>query len=69
MFDPTQALETYQLRDINSICRCCWNATTYKMNINVDIKFSVHNTLVYNGKIEIISCCRVRSEPVLTVNL
>jgi hypothetical protein len=32
----------YQLRDIYSICRCCWNVATYKWK-------------VHNGKIEIIS--------------
>ena len=31
-----------QLRDIYSICRCCWNVATYKLKI-------------HNGKIEIIS--------------
>jgi hypothetical protein len=33
---------SYQLRYINSICRCCWNVDTYKWK-------------VHNGKIEIIS--------------
>jgi hypothetical protein len=32
----------YHLRDIYSICRCCWNVATYKWK-------------VHNGKIEIIS--------------
>ena len=31
-----------QLRDVYSICRCCWNVATYKWK-------------VHNGKIEIIS--------------
>jgi hypothetical protein len=33
---------SFHLRDINSICRCCWNVATYKWK-------------VHNGKIEIIS--------------
>jgi hypothetical protein len=33
---------SYQLRDIYSICRCCWNVATYKWK-------------VHNGNIEIIS--------------
>jgi hypothetical protein len=33
---------SYQLRDIYSICRCCWNVATYEWK-------------VHNGKIEIIS--------------
>ena len=33
---------SYQLRDIFSICRCCWNDATYKWKD-------------HNGKIEIIS--------------
>ena len=33
---------SYQLRDIYSICRCCWNVATYKRK-------------VHKGKIEIIS--------------
>jgi hypothetical protein len=33
---------SYHLRDIYSICRCCWNVATYKWK-------------VHNGKIEIIS--------------
>jgi len=24
----------YQLRDIYSICKCCWNATTYKWEVD-----------------------------------
>ena len=33
---------SYQLRDIYSICRCCWNVATYEWK-------------VHNGKIEIIA--------------
>jgi hypothetical protein len=33
---------SYQLRDVYSICRCCWNVATYQWK-------------VHNGKIEIIS--------------
>jgi hypothetical protein len=33
---------SYQLREIYSICRCCWNVATYEWK-------------VHNGKIEIIS--------------
>ena len=35
---------SYQLREIYSIFRCCWNVATYKWK-------------VHNGKIEIISFC------------
>jgi hypothetical protein len=35
-------LISYHLRDIYSICRCCWNVATFKWK-------------VHNGKIEIIS--------------
>ena len=36
---------SYQLRDIYSICRCCWNVATYKWK-------------VHNGKTEVIFFCR-----------
>jgi hypothetical protein len=40
---------SYHLRDIYSICRCCWNVATYKWK-------------VHNGIIEIISfVVKVRS--------
>jgi hypothetical protein len=32
----------YQMRDIDYICRCCWNVATYKWKVQ-------------NGKIDIIS--------------
>ena len=47
---------SYQLRDIYSICRCCWNVATHKWK-------------VHNGKIEIISfVVKFRSLVLLAVN-
>jgi hypothetical protein len=42
MIGTTSSEISYQLRDIYSICRCCWKVATYKWK-------------VHNGKIEIIS--------------
>ena len=49
-------IASYQVRDIFSICRCCWDVATYKWN-------------VHNGKMDIISfVVRYRFQPHLTVN-
>jgi hypothetical protein len=42
MIGTTSSGISDQLRDIYSICRCCWDVATYKWR-------------VHNGKIEIIS--------------
>jgi hypothetical protein len=42
LIEATSSGISYQLRDIYSICRCCWNVATYEWK-------------VHNGKIEIIS--------------
>jgi hypothetical protein len=42
LIGATRSGISYHLRDIYSICRCCWNVATYKWK-------------VHNGNIEIIS--------------
>jgi hypothetical protein len=42
LIGTTSSGTSYHLRDIYSICRCCWNCATYKWK-------------VHNAKIEIIS--------------
>ena len=46
LIGTTSSVISYQLTDIYSICRCCWDVATYKQK-------------VHNGKIEIISCHKV----------
>jgi hypothetical protein len=42
LIGATSSVISYHLRDVCSICRCCWNVVIYKWKI-------------HNGKIEIIS--------------
>jgi len=59
MIETTNAGISYQLRDIESICKYCWNVITYIWKIH-NVKIEIISFVVKFGHSLSISMCRFR---------
>jgi hypothetical protein len=70
MIGSTSSGISYQLRDIYSIYRCCWNVATYKWKIhNGNIEKISFLVMFLNRALLLISRCMLRYEADIAVSV